>query len=770
MRKAKNNLKLSILALALIIVLMLSACEFPGIGTGGEQPDPTPDTEYYKVVFKLANGEPDITIVVEKDSTVARIADPVLEGYTFLGWFEDLALINKWDFVNDIVTSDIILYAGWEKNGEDTTPDPAPDTKEQHTIVFKLNNGEEDLSITVEHGDTIPKPNNPTRDGYTFMDWFTEEEFLVPWNFTSDKVTSNITLYAGWDKNEDPVMPPNTDKTYNITYIDAPFHKNPTTYTSADYILLQKASWNGLSFSHWTDKDGNVVTEIPEGTTGNLTLIANWKNTENLVVSNNTDEILLMIYNEDLNAYHFVYDLGTIRNVVLDQLTAYNYHGTTSHTWSISETVSFTESSAEEVAKTITNLVTSGSSWSSSVEAATNSSHSTNTTTGGSISAELGNNKGIVKIGGEVHNSKGKTQEVGSTNATSNSKSGSSSSSSESSKTVASTITFVEDISTQITHSETLDPTYSPAGMYKYVHAGTIAVFAIVTYDIETKNYYINIYSYIDEIYDTMLYQPTPEYNSDVNIVGSNPFSFDFNIEEIEENIIGKSYYIEYDANGGEGTMPTQMMLPNTSGVLYRNEFTKTGSTFVGWRVAGGDMSVIYSDSQSISGLGSPGETVTLEAVWTKDPEIDVVHTAITKTGYVSKGVSGSSPEIKYSVAIEYRNRTADSVEIKMTWTSTISKDWYTAYRQNYVFKIGSVSSGTVNVVPFNSWKNKVSYNRSLTGETGWVTVPLNTQDATTLDLTVYYWQENSGGTDMCKYYGYSGVYETWTINIPSYR
>ena len=72
---------------------------------------------------------------------------------------------------------------------------------------------------------------------------------------------------------------PASVKEYTITYIDAPQHNNPTKYTVNDSIDLQAAVWNGLSFAYWSDKDGNIIEEIPYGTEGNITLYANWKYT-----------------------------------------------------------------------------------------------------------------------------------------------------------------------------------------------------------------------------------------------------------------------------------------------------------------------------------------------------------------------------------------------------------------------------------------------------------------------------------------------------------
>ena len=59
---------------------------------------------------------------VTLDGSAAKPKDPVAAGYTFTGWYTDEACTSLYDF--DIpVTSDIILYAGWERNSADPTPD-----------------------------------------------------------------------------------------------------------------------------------------------------------------------------------------------------------------------------------------------------------------------------------------------------------------------------------------------------------------------------------------------------------------------------------------------------------------------------------------------------------------------------------------------------------------------------------------------------------------------------------------------------------------------
>ena len=105
-----------------------------------------------------------------------------------------------------------------------------------------------------------------------------------------------------------------------------------------------------------------------------------------------------------------------------------------------------------------------------------------------------------------------------------------------------------------------------------------------------------------------------------------------------------------------------------------------------------------------------------------------------------------------------------------MIWTASISAGSYDRYGQYFKFSVGSVSSGNVKVVSFDAWKNTSSSERSKTASSSWVTVPLSSADDTSIDLSVYYWQTNSKGTDMYKYDGTPCVKATWTVAIPAVK
>lgn len=73
------------------------------------------DKEICTVTYKLNNGENDVTRKFASGTPVIRPKNPILKGYTFIGWFLDSDCIEKYDF-EKAITGDITLYAGWKVN------------------------------------------------------------------------------------------------------------------------------------------------------------------------------------------------------------------------------------------------------------------------------------------------------------------------------------------------------------------------------------------------------------------------------------------------------------------------------------------------------------------------------------------------------------------------------------------------------------------------------------------------------------------------------
>ena len=75
---------------------------------------------------------------------------------------------------------------------------------------------------------------------------------------------------------------------------------------------------------------------------------------------------------------------------------------------------------------------------------------------------------------------------------------------------------------------------------------------------------------------------------------------------------------VDFDANGGEGTMPTWTGKPNTSFDLPKNTFTREGYFFTGWNTKADGNGTPHADKESVS---FDADT-TLYAQWTQDPVI----------------------------------------------------------------------------------------------------------------------------------------------------
>ena len=105
-----------------------------------------------------------------------------------------------------------------DKPGENPDkPEENPDTSDkpgesettpaiEFTVTFHANgHGSAPQSITgIKSGELIQKPADPTAQGYRFDGWYKDSSCSTAWNFNTDKVTADTTLYAKWVKLDAP--------------------------------------------------------------------------------------------------------------------------------------------------------------------------------------------------------------------------------------------------------------------------------------------------------------------------------------------------------------------------------------------------------------------------------------------------------------------------------------------------------------------------------------------------------------------------------------
>ena len=104
----KNGKRLNGMAIlsALLLITAITACDISGSG------------EYFTVSFAANGGVPEPPVLkVKKGSKLEIPGGFEKSGFDFNGWYKDSACTVLWDFENDIVTGDIMLYAKWEPSG-----------------------------------------------------------------------------------------------------------------------------------------------------------------------------------------------------------------------------------------------------------------------------------------------------------------------------------------------------------------------------------------------------------------------------------------------------------------------------------------------------------------------------------------------------------------------------------------------------------------------------------------------------------------------------
>ena len=106
--------------------------------------------------------------------------DVTRTGYTFKGWYYNENLTGSpVTAIGDTETGNKEYWAKWEIN--------------QYTISFDTNGGSEIAPITQDYGTKITAPDNPTREGYTFIGWDRDIPEIMP--------AENITVTAQWEIN-----------------------------------------------------------------------------------------------------------------------------------------------------------------------------------------------------------------------------------------------------------------------------------------------------------------------------------------------------------------------------------------------------------------------------------------------------------------------------------------------------------------------------------------------------------------------------------------
>ena len=70
------------------------------------------------------------------------------------------------------------------------------------TITFDSKGGTAVPAQNQMYGELLEVPEPPTREGYTFTGWYMDHACFELWDVENDIIEADMTLYAGWEKNE----------------------------------------------------------------------------------------------------------------------------------------------------------------------------------------------------------------------------------------------------------------------------------------------------------------------------------------------------------------------------------------------------------------------------------------------------------------------------------------------------------------------------------------------------------------------------------------
>jgi uncharacterized repeat protein (TIGR02543 family) len=203
------------------------------------------------------------------------------------------------------------------------------------------------------HSNTGLKLYNMTAEGYIFEGWYDGEgangELVktIPAGSTDE-----YELYARWTPRE---------YTVNFDSPDVPIES--IKYTINRGATLTNPKCYGYTFIGWSNDNGFLLSRIKPGTTGNLTLHANWTSNRNKATAYPNYADPAIIEDNENGQFLFVYDIGHIDNVPLSQI---EYLGNSDGISVDSEyqiVNKIEKQNATKIADIVSNTTTRSSSW-----------------------------------------------------------------------------------------------------------------------------------------------------------------------------------------------------------------------------------------------------------------------------------------------------------------------------------------------------------------------------------------------------------------------
>lgn len=209
----------------------------------------------YTVQFVSDQGSfADQTIEHGKPIETDKLTIPIVEGYTFGGWYADEAHKTKFDF-NTPITGNTTVYAKWTAN--------------DYEVRFITEHGDPPASQNVKYNGTADDPGTLSAEGYTFIGWYADETYKTKFDFTQP-IKRNTTVYAKWEKNAPNTYALNVSGAFvYVDGVDVTASAGDTTLqlekdASVRLVADPDRMPSGMVFDRWTILNGALNADDAE--------------------------------------------------------------------------------------------------------------------------------------------------------------------------------------------------------------------------------------------------------------------------------------------------------------------------------------------------------------------------------------------------------------------------------------------------------------------------------------------------------------------------
>ena len=204
------------------------------------------------VKFHSDYNQPGDIVKTYNDTAVNAPTPDAVEGYRFMGWFDEPEFENSFDGTvsytepyDTHTTKDV--YAKWYKLPLST-----------FTVIFMDGAAELGTDILTFDDTVIDKPDDPAKSGFSFVGWVDSNGLSVDFDELvsyAEKYEGNYsaTVYAKWRE----LGKSSFDLTYMVD--GEPYYNQAFVYAANEVTLPDEPSKTGYDFIGWVDLEGEPI-------------------------------------------------------------------------------------------------------------------------------------------------------------------------------------------------------------------------------------------------------------------------------------------------------------------------------------------------------------------------------------------------------------------------------------------------------------------------------------------------------------------------------